>query len=109
MARMAAANKVRAPAQAAVLALLLVTCLLMLAAAVADASRPLKEDPAPSSEGDDAVRTVVVVESPVGDIQTVVGVAEHDGAGSRDDGRAFMSIDMLGGIKDSGPSPGAGH
>ncbi|CAL5039541.1 unnamed protein product [Urochloa decumbens] len=101
MARMAAAKL-----RAAVVALLLATSLLVLA----DAGRPLKEEPSlSSSEGDDAVRTAAV-ESPAGDIQTVVGAAEHDGAGgSRDDGRAFMSIDMLGGIKDSGPSPGAGH
>ncbi|CAL5041794.1 unnamed protein product [Urochloa decumbens] len=100
MARMAAAKL-----RAAVVALLLATSLLVV---LADAGRPLKEEPSSwSSEGDD---TVAVVESPASDIQTVVGAAEHDGAGgSRDDGRAFMSIDMLGGIKDSGPSPGAGH
>ncbi|CAN6216215.1 unnamed protein product [Urochloa humidicola] len=110
-----AAAKLRARSAApaaAVAALLLATCLLMaLAATVADAGRPLKEEPSSWSKGDDVVRTVVVVESPAaGDIQTVVGTAEHDGAGSRDDdGRAFMTIDMLGGIKDSGPSPGDGH
>ncbi|CAL5053909.1 unnamed protein product [Urochloa decumbens] len=111
MARMAA-TKLRASAPAAVAALLLATCLLALAATVTDAGRPLKEEQSSSSsEGDDAVRTAAaVVESPASDIQTVVGAAEHDdGSGSRDDGRAFMSIDMLGGIKDSGPSPGAGH
>ncbi|CAN6163368.1 unnamed protein product [Urochloa humidicola] len=111
MARMASAAKLRArsAAQATAVALLVATCLLVLAATVADAGRPLKEEPAPSSDGDNAVRTVVVVEATAGDIQTVVGAAEHDGAGNRDDGRAFMSIHMLGGIKDSGPSPGDGH
>jgi hypothetical protein len=91
-----------------VVALLLATaCLLVLAATVADA-RPLKEEPSPPSEGDDArVPPAVMVESPAGDIQTVVGAAEHGGGCG---GNKFvMSIDMLGGIKESGPSPGAGH
>ncbi|RLN13050.1 hypothetical protein C2845_PM09G19290 [Panicum miliaceum] len=82
--------------------------LALAAAAVADA-RPLKrEEPPPPSEGDDDARhAVVVVESPpAGGIQTVVGAAEHDGAGAR---KFAMSIDMLRGVKDSGPSPGAGH
>ncbi|OEL12601.1 hypothetical protein BAE44_0026380 [Dichanthelium oligosanthes] len=84
-------------------ALILATFLLSLAATVANA-RPLKVKELSSSEGDD-VHTVVV-ESPAADIQTVVGAAEHDGAGGH---KFTMSIGMLGGIKDSGPSPGAGH
>jgi hypothetical protein len=91
---MAAKLKVRAPE--AVALLLLATC-LVLAATVASA-RPLKTM---SSEGDG-------VESPAGDIETVVGTPELDCAGNSG-GHKFLSIDMLGGIKDSGPSPGAGH
>jgi hypothetical protein len=91
---MAAKLKARAPE--AVAQLLLATC-LVLAATVASA-RPLKTMP---SEGDG-------VESLAGDIETVVGIPEHDGAGDRGEHK-FLSIDMLGGIKDSGPSPGAGH
>lgn len=89
-----AARKLRAGA-AGTVALLLATC-LVFAATVASA-RPLKL----SSEGQQTV------ESPAGDIQTVV-TAAHDGAGDRG-GHRFMSIDMLAEIKDSGPSPGAGH
>ncbi|KAF8658497.1 hypothetical protein HU200_058951 [Digitaria exilis] len=78
-----------------------------MSATVASA-RPLKPS---SSEGDDT-RVAVVVEAPAGgDIQTVVGTtttAEHGGEAGCG-GHRFMSIDMLGGVKDSGPSPGAGH
>ncbi|RCV22255.1 hypothetical protein SETIT_4G206000v2 [Setaria italica] len=97
------AAKLRAQAPAVVALLLAAAGLLVLAATVADA-RPLKEEPSSSSEGDDV--PTVVVESPAGDIQTVVGTAEDDGAGRN---KFVMSIDMLGGIKESGPSPGAGH
>jgi hypothetical protein len=105
-----AANKLRsAPAGPAVVALLLATAwLVVLAATVADARPLIKNELPSSSEGDDArVPAVVVVESPVGGIQTVVGTtAEDDGAGRNE---LVMSIDMLGGIKNSGPSPGDGH
>jgi hypothetical protein len=106
-----ARERIMASKLRAVVALLLATACL-LAATVADA-RPLKEQepsPMPSSEGDDGdarVPTAVVVESPAGDMQmVVVGTAEDDGAGRN---KFVMSIDMLGGIKGSGPSPGDGH
>ncbi|TVU08246.1 hypothetical protein EJB05_41643, partial [Eragrostis curvula] len=86
---MAAKLRTRAPGA---VALLLATC-LVLAATVASA-RPLKQ----ASEGDCAH----TVESPASNIQTVVETGEEGG-------HKFMSIDMLGGIKDSGPSPGVGH
>lgn len=90
----------KAPAATAVFtALLLATCLALSSATVASA-RPLK----PSSEGVEAAPAV-------DDIQRVVGTtaAEHGGEGCGGGGHRFMSIDMLGGVKDSGPSPGAGH
>ncbi|RLM55455.1 hypothetical protein C2845_PM10G16890 [Panicum miliaceum] len=83
----------RLPAAAAAALLLAAACLVL-----ADA-RPLKREELPSS-------SVVVESPPAGGIQTVVGAAEHDGAGAR---KFAMSIDMLRGVKDSGPSPGAGH
>lgn len=92
---MAAKLRAQAPAAAAYL---VVMCLLVLAATPASA-RPLE-----MLEKDGAR----AVESPVGDIQTVVGTVEHD-VGAGGPGHKFMNIDMLGGIKDSGPSPGAGH
>jgi hypothetical protein len=88
-----ASNRVMARAPGAVALLLFATCLVLAASA-----RPLKL----SLEGD-GVRTV---ESPAGDIQPVVST---DGAGDRGGHKFMMSIDMLGGMKDSGPSPGAGH
>ncbi|PAN23188.1 hypothetical protein GQ55_4G075000 [Panicum hallii var. hallii] len=93
-----AAKLVRARSPAAAAALLLAAACLVLAATVADA-RPLMREELPSS-------SVVVESPPAGGIQTVVGAAEHDGAGAR---KFAMSIDMLRGVKDSGPSPGAGH
>ncbi|KAK3130888.1 hypothetical protein QOZ80_6BG0499290 [Eleusine coracana subsp. coracana] len=96
---MAAKLRGRAPGAVA----LLFATFLVLAATVASA-RPLKSSSEEEEEGD-GVRHATV-ESPAGDIQTVVG--SDGGAGDRS-GRKFMSIDMLGGIKDSGPSPGAGH
>ncbi|KAG8075188.1 hypothetical protein GUJ93_ZPchr0006g41691 [Zizania palustris] len=82
---------------------LLVVLCLVLASTVADA-RLLK------LAGKDDV--ALVVEAPAVDIQTVVGSTERDG-GESDAGslwRGFVvTIDMLRGIKDSGPSPGAGH
>ena len=70
-------------------------------------ARPLRREELPwsSSEGGDDARHAVVVEPPpAGGIRTVVGAAAER------DGRKFaMSIDMLRGIKDKGPSPGAGH
>ncbi|GJN38898.1 hypothetical protein PR202_gb27979 [Eleusine coracana subsp. coracana] len=95
---MAAKLRGRAPGAVA----LLLATFLVLAATVASA-RPLKLSSS-SSEGDGVRHTTV--ESPAGDIQTVV--RSDGGAGDRS-GHKFMSIDMLGGIKDSGPSPGAGH
>ncbi|KAG0515240.1 hypothetical protein BDA96_10G261900 [Sorghum bicolor] len=100
-------NTIRSRAPAVVLVgLLLATCLLLLlAATVANASRPLKV-----SYDDGAQHTV---ESPpvVGYIQTVVvgttAEAEQDGGAAA--GHRLMNVDMLGGIKDSGPSPGVGH
>ncbi|KAL6603038.1 hypothetical protein ACP70R_043399 [Stipagrostis hirtigluma subsp. patula] len=93
-ARMAAklATAAQAP-RAIVVALLLVTFLVLEAAVVANA-RPLKLSSS-SSEGGGA--RAAAVESPAGDIKTVVG------------GHRLMDIGMLVGIKDSGPSPGAGH
>jgi hypothetical protein len=96
---------IRSRAPAVVVGLLLATCLL-LAATVANASRPLKVSSS-SSEGDGAQHTVE--SPPVGYIiQTVVvgTAAEQDGGAA---GHRLMNVDMLGGIKDSGPSPGAGH
>ncbi|KAF8687838.1 hypothetical protein HU200_042780 [Digitaria exilis] len=79
-----------------------------MSATVASA-RPMKPS---SSEGDDT-RVVVVEASARDDIQTVVGkttaAAEEHGGEAGCGGHRFMSIDMLGGVKDSGPSPGAGH
>lgn len=91
------AAKLRAQAPAATL--VMVMCLLVLAVTIASA-RPLT-----LSEKDGAR----AVEPPVGDdIQTVVGTMEHDG-GAGSPGHKFINIDMLGGVKNSGPSPGAGH
>ena len=89
-----------------VVGLLLLTTCLLLTATVSSASRPLKV----SSEGDDGDAQHHTVESPpVGYIQTVVvvGAAEQDGGAAA--GHRLMSVDMLGGIKNSGPSPGDGH
>ena len=101
---MAATNRlnIRSRAPAGVVGLLLATC-LWLAATVASTTRPLKVS---SSEGDGAQHTVE--SPPVGYIiQTVVvGTAEQDGGAA---GHRLMNVDMLGGIKDSGPSPGVGH
>lgn len=88
----------RAPPRATAMAI----ALLLASCVVADA-RPLK----PSSEGDDA--RVAAVEAPAGNIQTVVGTTAKHSGGEGCGGHRFMSIDMLGGVKDSGPSPGAGH
>ena len=102
---MAATNRlnIRSRAPAGVVGLLLATC-LWLAATVASTTRPLKVS---SSEGDGAQHTVE--SPPVGYIiQTVVvgTAAEQDGGAA---GHRLMNVDMLGGIKDSGPSPGVGH
>ncbi|CAD6336163.1 unnamed protein product [Miscanthus lutarioriparius] len=103
---MAATNRlnIRSRAPAGVVGLLLATC-LWLAATVASTTRPLKVS---SSEGDGAQHTVE--SPPVGYIiQTVVvgTAAEQDGGAA---GRSrLMNVDMLGGIKNSGPSPGDGH
>ncbi|KAF0931360.1 hypothetical protein E2562_004500 [Oryza meyeriana var. granulata] len=81
--------------------LLVVTCLL-LATTVADArllKRMEKDGDASSS----------VVESPAVDLQTIFGSAEGDAGAGGLRWLKSISIDMLGGIKDSGPSPGAGH
>ncbi|KAL5199757.1 hypothetical protein ABZP36_020960 [Zizania latifolia] len=83
--------------------LLVVVC-LVLAPTVADA-RLLK------LAGKDDV--AFVVEAPAVDIQTVVGRSTESDGGESGAGslwRGFVvTVDMLRGIKDSGPSPGAGH
>ncbi|XP_066378944.1 uncharacterized protein [Miscanthus floridulus] len=95
-------HNIRARAAPAVVVGLLLTTCLLLAATVGNASRPLKV----SSEGGGPQHTVE--SPPVGYIiQTVVvGTAEQDGGAA---GHRLMNFDMLGGIKDSGPSPGVGH
>ncbi|KAF7102996.1 hypothetical protein CFC21_104039 [Triticum aestivum] len=78
---MAARLRAGAPAGA----LLVVACLLLATAAAVSGARPL----------------AVTVESPAGDaIQTVGRAVER---------RLMFDVGILRGIKDSGPSPGAGH
>ncbi|KAF7102997.1 hypothetical protein CFC21_104040 [Triticum aestivum] len=88
---MAARLRAGAPAGA----LLLVACLFLATAAAVSGARPL----AVREEGSTA--RAVTVESPAGDaIRTVVRAVER---------RLMFDVGMLRGIKDSGPSPGAGH
>uniref|UniRef100_A0A0E0LDT0 Uncharacterized protein n=1 Tax=Oryza punctata TaxID=4537 RepID=A0A0E0LDT0_ORYPU len=84
-----------------VFTLLFVACLVLATTTVADA-RLLKRT---ERDGD-------AVESPAVDFQAIVGSTEGDGDGAGDGGLQWLksvSLDMLGAIKDSGPSPGAGH
>lgn len=88
---MAARLRARAPAGA----LLVVACLVLATVAAVSGARPIA-----MPEGDGTAR-VATVESPAGDaIQTVVMAVER---------RLMFDVGMLRGIKDSGPSPGAGH
>ncbi|KAJ1260035.1 hypothetical protein BS78_10G201400 [Paspalum vaginatum] len=103
MARVVAGGLMRPRAPPAVfVAALLLLVLASSLPALADASRPLKQLPS-SSEGSAGGAARSTAESPPGYIDTVVG----GGAGGGH--HRLMSIGMLRGIKDSGPSPGAGH
>ncbi|KAM3212755.1 hypothetical protein ACQJBY_065668 [Aegilops geniculata] len=87
------AARIRAGAPAG--ALLVVACLVLATAAAVSGARPL----AAREEGGTA--RAVMVESPAGDaVQTVARAVER---------RLMFDVGMLLGIKDSGPSPGAGH
>ncbi|CAM0909881.1 unnamed protein product [Alopecurus aequalis] len=88
---MAAKLRLRLPMGAA---LLMVVCLLFATAASVSGARPLA-----TSEEDGTTRAAV--ESPAGDVvPTMLKTVER---------RLMFDMGMLRGIKDAGPSPGAGH
>ncbi|KQK17556.1 hypothetical protein BRADI_1g35290v3 [Brachypodium distachyon] len=81
-------------------ALLVVACLVLATAAAVSGTRPLT---AVSEEEGDGARAVKSPPATADVIQTMVGAVE--GAGHK----LFIGVDMLRGIKNSGPSPGDGH
>uniref|UniRef100_J3MG42 Uncharacterized protein n=1 Tax=Oryza brachyantha TaxID=4533 RepID=J3MG42_ORYBR len=93
---------------------LVVACIVLATTATVSDARLLKRM---ERDGDaSSSSSSAVVESPAVDLQTIVGSTEGDvddgaGAGGPVGLRWLKSIrvDRLGGIKDSGPSPGAGH
>ncbi|XP_047074392.1 uncharacterized protein LOC124684027 [Lolium rigidum] len=88
---MAGELRPRLPAAAA---LLMVACLVLATAAAVSGARPLA-----MPEEDGPARAAV--ESPAGDvIQTMARAIER---------RLMFDVSLLSGIKDAGPSPGAGH
>ncbi|XP_015694026.2 uncharacterized protein LOC107304454 [Oryza brachyantha] len=90
---------------------LVVACIVLATTATVSDARLLKRM---ERDGDaSSSSSSAVVESPAVDLQTIVGSTEgdvDDGAGAV--GLRWLKsirVDRLGGIKDSGPSPGAGH
>jgi hypothetical protein len=72
----------------------MVACLVLATTAAVSGARPL-----PTPEEDGPARAAV--ESPAGDVvQTMARAVER---------RIMFDVGMLRGIKDAGPSPGAGH